>query len=64
MGKVGQKVQTYCYNINMSWEVTYSMVTIVNSMYCIAYLKGAKREHCKSPHYKKKNWVMMHGNEW
>ena len=32
MGKGGQKVQTSSYKRNKSWDVMYSMVTIVNTV--------------------------------
>ena len=31
MGEGGQKVQTSSYKMNISWDVKFSMVTIVNN---------------------------------
>lgn len=31
MGKEGQKVKTYSYKINKSWDVIFSMVIIVKN---------------------------------
>ena len=55
-----QKVQTTRYIINESWNVIYSMGTIVYN--AILYLKVARRIDLKSSHHKKKEFVTMCGD--
>ena len=52
-----QKVQTTRYIINESWNVIYSMGTIVYN--AILYLQVARRIDLKSSHHKKKEFVTM-----
>ena len=59
MGEGGQKVQTSSYQIHKSWDVTYSVVTLVDN---IVYLKFIKGVDLKSSHHKKKKFVTMCGD--
>jgi len=62
MSKESQKVHISSYKMNKLWDVTYSMVAVVNQ-YCIIYLKVSKRRNLKSYHHKRKEFVTIRGGE-
>ena len=51
MGEGSQKVQTFSYKINKSWNVMCNIMAVVNST---VYLKVVRRVNLKSSHHKKK----------
>lgn len=53
MVKGGQKVQTSSYKRNTSWDIMYSIVTIVNTT---VYLKGDKSADLEKCHHKTRSF--------